>query len=42
VTVVLVTHQLRLVRSLVHSVIWVENGVARKGPTDEMLAAEGA
>jgi zinc/manganese transport system ATP-binding protein len=41
-TVVLVTHHVRLVRSLVRSVIWVENGVARKGATDEMLAVGGA
>jgi ABC-type Mn2+/Zn2+ transport system ATPase subunit len=39
-TVVLVSHHLRLVRSLVRSVIWVENGMARKGTPEEMLAPE--
>ncbi len=39
-TVVLVSHHLRLVRSLVHSVIWVEGGGATKGPTEVMLAPE--
>ena len=38
-TVVLVSHQLRLVRELVHAVIWVEDGRATKGPTEAMLAA---
>jgi len=39
-TVVLVSHHLRLVRSLVRSVIWVEGGRARKGLTEEMLSRE--
>ena len=39
-TVVLVSHHLRLVRSLVHSVVWIEDGGARKGATDLMLAPE--
>jgi ABC-type Mn2+/Zn2+ transport system ATPase subunit len=39
-TVVLVTHQLRQARSVVRSVIWVENGTAEKGPAATMLAAE--
>lgn len=39
-TVVLVSHHLRLVRSLVRSVIWVEGGRAVKGPTEAMLAPE--
>ena len=39
-TVILVSHHLRLVRSLVHSVIWVEGGKAAKGPTKVMLAPE--
>ncbi len=39
-TVVLVSHHLRLVRSLVRSVIWVENGTAIKGTPEEMLAPE--
>jgi ABC-type Mn2+/Zn2+ transport system ATPase subunit len=38
--VVLVSHHLRLVRSLVRSVIWVEGGCATKGPTETMLAPE--
>ena len=38
-TVVLVSHNLRLVRGLVHAVIWVEDGRATKGPTDTMLAS---
>ena len=37
-TVVLVSHHLRLVRSLVRSVIWVEEGRATKGPAEAMLA----
>src|SRR5215471_15989246 len=36
-TVVLVSHHLRLVRSLVHSVIWIEGGRVTKGPTEAML-----
>lgn len=39
-TVVLVSHHLRLVRSLVHSVVWIEDGGARKGATELMLAPE--
>ena len=39
-TVVLVSHHLRLVRSLVRSVIWVEGGRASKGPTETILAPE--
>ena len=39
-TVVLVSHHLRLVRSLVHSVVWVEDGLVRKGPTDAMVAEQ--
>jgi zinc/manganese transport system ATP-binding protein len=39
-TVVLVTHQLRQARSLVRSVIWVEDGTAVKGPTQTMLAPD--
>jgi zinc/manganese transport system ATP-binding protein len=39
-TVVLVTHQLRQARPLVRSVIWVESGMAEKGPTATMLSAE--
>jgi ABC-type Mn2+/Zn2+ transport system ATPase subunit len=39
-TVILVSHHLRLVRSLVRSVIWVEEGRATKGLTENMLAPE--
>ncbi len=39
-TVVLVSHHLRLVRSLVRSVIWVDHGDASKGPTETMLSPE--
>ena len=39
-TVVLVSHHLRLVRSLVRSVLWVEDGGASKGTTEVMLAPE--
>ena len=39
-TVVLVSHHLRLVRSLVHSVVWIEDGGARQGATEVMLAPE--
>jgi ABC-type Mn2+/Zn2+ transport system ATPase subunit len=39
-TVVLVSHHLRLVRSLVRSVVWVEAGCASKGPPEAMLAPE--
>ena len=39
-TVVLVSHHLRLARSLVRSVVWVEHGRVRKGPTEELLSPE--
>ena len=39
-TVVIVSHHLRLVREVVRSVIWVESGVATKGTTAEMLSIE--
>jgi ABC-type Mn2+/Zn2+ transport system ATPase subunit len=39
-TVVLVSHHLQLVRSLVRSVLWVEDGCASKGATEVMLAPE--
>jgi len=39
-TVVLVSHHLRLVRALVHAAIWVEDGRARKGPTETILASQ--
>jgi ABC-type Mn2+/Zn2+ transport system ATPase subunit len=39
-TVVLVSHHLRLVRSLVHSVVWIEDGCASKGAAEVMLAPE--
>jgi ABC-type Mn2+/Zn2+ transport system ATPase subunit len=39
-TVVLVSHHLRLVRSLVHAVVWVEGGCASKGASEVMLAPE--
>ena len=39
-TIVLVTHQLRLVRPVVGAVIWVDGGTAIKGPTATMLAPE--
>ena len=39
-TVVLVSHHLRLVRSLVRSVLWVEDGCANKGATEAMLTPE--
>jgi ABC-type Mn2+/Zn2+ transport system ATPase subunit len=39
-TVVLVSHQLRHVRTLVESVVWVDGGRVVKGTTDEMLAPE--
>jgi len=39
-TVLLVTHQLRMLRGLVRSVIWVQGGRAVQGPADEMLAPE--
>jgi ABC-type Mn2+/Zn2+ transport system ATPase subunit len=39
-TVLLVTHQLRLVRPLVRSVVWVEGGQAIKGPAEALLAPD--
>ena len=39
-TVVIVSHHLRLVREVVSSVIWVDDGTAFKGPAAEMLAPE--
>jgi len=39
-TVVLVSHHLRLVRSLVRSVLWIEDGRVSKGATEVMLAPE--
>jgi len=39
-TVILVSHHLRLVRSLVHAVVWVEAGCASKGVPEVMLAPE--
>lgn len=39
-TVILVSHHLRLVRALVRSVIWVEEGRVSKGATQSMLAPE--
>ena len=39
-TVIIVSHSLRLVRQVVSSVIWIERGSAVKGPTAEMLSAE--
>jgi ABC-type Mn2+/Zn2+ transport system ATPase subunit len=39
-TVILVSHQLRLLRPVVRSVIWVEDGSATKGPAETMLAPE--
>ncbi len=39
-TVVLVSHHLRLVRSLVRSVLWVEAGCASKGAPEVILAPE--
>jgi len=39
-TVVLVSHQLRIVRQAVRSVIWVDDGRAVKGTADELLTAE--
>jgi ABC-type Mn2+/Zn2+ transport system ATPase subunit len=39
-TVVIVSHDLRLVRDVVRSVIWVGDGAATKGSTAEMLSPE--
>ena len=39
-TVVIVSHHLRLVREVVRSVIWVEEASATKGTAAEMLSTE--
>ena len=39
-TVVLVSHHLRMVRGLAHAVVWVEDGLVRKGSTDAMVAEQ--
>jgi ABC-type Mn2+/Zn2+ transport system ATPase subunit len=39
-TVLLVTHQLRMLRPLVGVVVWVQGGRAVRGPAEEMLAPE--
>ena len=39
-TVVLVSHQLRIVRQVVRSVIWVDGGSAVKGTAEELLAPQ--
>jgi len=39
-TVVLVSHHLRIVQAVVRSVIWVDGGVAVKGTAEELLAPE--
>ena len=39
-TVVIVSHHLRMVREVVQSVIWVEDGEVTKGTTTEILSAE--
>jgi zinc/manganese transport system ATP-binding protein len=39
-TVVLVSHQLRIVRKVVRSVIWVDGGRALKGTAEELLTPE--
>ena len=39
-TVALVSHHFRLVRALVRTVVWVEDGRATKGPLEEMLPPE--
>ncbi len=39
-TVVLVSHQLRIVRQVVRSVIWVDDGGAVKGTAEELLSPE--
>jgi ABC-type Mn2+/Zn2+ transport system ATPase subunit len=41
-TVVLVTHQLQLVRRLARSVVWVEDGRAHKGAAASVLGPESA
>jgi len=35
-----VSHQLRIVRQVVRSVIWVDGGSAVKGTAEELLTAE--
>ena len=39
-TVLLVTHQLRMLRPLAGVVVWVQGGRAVRGPAEEMLAPE--
>jgi ABC-type Mn2+/Zn2+ transport system ATPase subunit len=39
-TVVLVSHNLRLIRPLVRSVVWVDEGRVQKGATETMLTPE--
>jgi peptide/nickel transport system ATP-binding protein len=39
-TVILVSHHLRVVRSVVGTVIWVEDGIVTRGSTAELLAPE--
>jgi zinc/manganese transport system ATP-binding protein len=39
-TVVLVSHQLRIVRQVVRSVIWVDNGRVTKGTAEDLLSPE--
>jgi ABC-type Mn2+/Zn2+ transport system ATPase subunit len=39
-TVVLVSHHLRIVRQVVRSVIWVDEGAAVKGTAEELLSPE--
>jgi ABC-type Mn2+/Zn2+ transport system ATPase subunit len=39
-TVLLVTHQLRMLRSVVGAVVWVQGGRAVRGDASEMLAPE--
>jgi ABC-type Mn2+/Zn2+ transport system ATPase subunit len=38
-TVVVVSHNLRVIRSLAHAVVWVDGGTAVKGTTAEMFAS---
>lgn len=39
-TVLLVTHQLRMLRSLAQAVVWIRSGSITAGPAEEMLAPE--
>lgn len=39
-TIVIVSHHLRLVREAVRSVIWVQEGIVIKGPTKEILSTD--